>query len=73
MLAQSPRPALLGVDVEDYTTCTKSEYRVEPRTVEVDQVGPVVFSFVVNAANVVVAKKNNPQSAYEWIAEHTNG
>lgn len=62
----------IGINVEDYTTCTKSEYHVVPRTVEVDLVGPVVFSFIVNAANVVVAKKNNPSAAYQWIAEHTN-
>lgn len=66
----------VGVNVEDYTTCTRSEYHVVTRPVLVD-VGKgnriiVAFSFVVNATNVVVAKKNNAYDAYKWIVGHTN-
>lgn len=62
-----------GRDIEEYTSATRSEYHVEPREVILDQIGPVVFSFVLTALDVVVAKKNNPQAAYRWIEQHTRG
>lgn len=61
-----------GINVEDYRTCTKSEYHVEARTVQLDLVGPVVLYYVLNALNVVVTKKNNSLAAYQWVLEHTN-
>lgn len=65
-----------GRDVEQYTFAVKSEYHIEHRPVEVDtgQGGGAVtllFSFIVNAANVVVARKNNDFDAYGWIRKHT--
>lgn len=61
------------INVEDYKTCVKSEYHVENRTVVRDIIGPVVMCFIVNALDVVVAKKNNPLAAYHWIEQHTKG
>jgi hypothetical protein len=63
-----------GRDIEAYTQATKSEYHVDHRSVNVDRgqgsLVPVVFCFVVNALDVVVAKTNNDLSAYKWIEAH---
>jgi len=65
-----------GRDIEAYTYATKSEYHLDHEGIEVDlgQTGirtVVIFTFIVNAANVRVAKFNNDLSAYGWIREHT--
>ena len=65
-----------GRDIEAYTYATKSEYHLDHEGIEVD-LGTtghrtvVIFTFIVNAANVRVAKFNNDLSAYGWIREHT--
>lgn len=65
----------IGIDVASYASCVHSEFHVEHRTIEVDQgqgpLVPVVFSFIVNALDVVVAKKRDDISAYSWIRAHT--
>jgi hypothetical protein len=68
----------IGINVEEYTTCVRSEYHIEHRPVQVDtgtgkSSVTVEFSFIVTAANVVVAKKNNDLSAYGWITKHSKG
>jgi hypothetical protein len=73
MLGSRPNVQAVGINVEEYTTCVRSEYHVEHRSVHIDgQAAPVVFSFIVNALDVVVAKKNNDISAYQWIENHVH-
>lgn len=67
MLGHTPA---IGINVEDYHTCTKSDFRVEPRTVVVDLIGPVEFYFVVTLLGVTVAKKTSSEAAYKWIEAH---
>lgn len=79
MLGNSNQTPAIGINVEEYTTCVRSEFHIEHRPVQVDTgvagrpVVSVEFSFVVTAANVVVAKKNNDLSAYGWITKHSKG
>jgi len=68
----SPSPS----SAEGYTLAVKSEYHLEHEGIEVDlgKTGErtvVLFTFVVNAANVRVAKKTSDLAAYRWIREHT--
>jgi len=66
-----------GRAAEAYTSAVKSEYHLEHQGIEVD-LGTtgvrtvVIFTFIVNAANVKVARTNNDLAAYKWIREHTH-
>lgn len=69
----SPSPA----SAEGYTMATKSEYHLDhqAQVVDLGSTGHstvVIFTLVVNALDVVVARKNNDLAAYEWIRQHTS-